>query len=416
MICIFLCMMLRNEQPLKSRGLFPIISAFFGFWSLSGNLTYFVPDFEWRTKYECYFTMVGFNPTISSQMIILFLYSLKIVLVLQVNNHKVYIRNQNGKQNFIIRLIYFLKLMTSDVSMVVLSIVIFAITFVGEVFFLFLGNWKCANKSTNYFQMVHLIVMFSLIILLFVVDFILTIKNFVTCQWRKMFIASDPFLFRIQQWFGATLCILALISIVIYVPILLFIVISFEYSVVYNDWMTAAYFVLIGLTSIFFYTTIFYFIVIVLLMTIFNVLRRKLFQTKIGDKEDLKGLQEILNDEELLVEFKKFADSEWSSENYLLYYDIIAFKKLKETQLSESASRIIGTYLNGPSSELQVNLPNNLATKVSKSVEQGPISSDLFDGIMKGVEENLKDTFSRFRLTKFYKNHFESKKFLQDQI
>jgi hypothetical protein len=408
-------MFLKDEQPLKSRGIFPIMSAFFGFWSLVVNMTFFIGDFEWRSKYDCLFFMVGYNPTTSVQLILLILYSLRIVLTLQVNNHKVFIRNQNGNQTWIIRLINFLKLLTSDTSMLIIASIVYIISVVGDFIALILGEWSCITKPTNYFQLGYYVVSFPILLFIFIVDFVLMFKSLVRCRLRKILIASDPFSFRIQQWFGATFSVLTLIIISIDVPILIGVSLFLKDSLLYHEFLTANYVVFVSLVSVFFYFNLFYFAILVLLLTIFNVVKKKFFQSKNGEMSDTKGLKECLIDEELLVEFKKFADSEWSSENYLLYFDIITFRKLKTNQ-SESASQIYRTYLNGPSSELQVNLPNNLTLNMTKLIEQSLISSDLFDGVMKGVEENLGDTFSRFRLTKFYKNHFESKKFLEDQI
>jgi hypothetical protein len=415
LVVIAFCMLLKDEQPLKSRGIFPIMSAFFGFWSLVVNMTFFVGDFEWRSKYDCYFFIFGYNPVTSIQLIILILYSLRIVMALQVNNHKVFIRNQNGTQRWIIKIIYFLKILTSDKSMFVIASIVFVASVVGDFIFLFIGEWSCITKQSNYFQTAYFLIAFPVLLMIFILDFFLMIKNLIFCQFKKILITSDPFSFRIQQWFGATFSIITLILIILYIPVMVLISVVFENSIPSHEILTATYFVFVCLASIFFYCNFFYFVVLVLLLTIFNVVKRKLFQFKIQGN-DLEGLQECLNDGELLVEFKKFADSEWSSENYLLYFDIIAFRKLKETQNGELATQIQSTYLNGASSELQVNLPDKITINISKLIEQGEITPNLFDDVMKGVEENLKDTFSRFRLTKFYKNHFESKKFLEDQI
>jgi hypothetical protein len=414
LVVIAFCMLLKDEQPLKSRGIFPIMSAFFGFWSLVVNMTFFVGDFEWRSKYDCYFFIFGYNPTTAVQLIILILYSLRIVLTLQVNNHKVFIRNQNGKQTFIIRLINFLKFLTSDKRMFIIASIVYIINVVSDIVTLVLGDWSCITKPNNYLQFVYYAISYPLLIFIFFIDFILMFKSLIFCQFKKILITSDPFSFRIQQWFGATFSVLTFCIIIIYLPLLIGILVIFQDSIPLHGILTASYILFVSLVSIFFYFNLFYFAILVILLTIFNVIKRKFFQSK---KEiDSKGLKECLIEEELLIEFKKFTDSEWSSENYLLYFDIITFRKLKETQNVEFASQIHRAFLNGASSELQVNLPDNIVSNVSKSIEQGLITPDLFDGVLKGVEENLGDTFSRFRLTKFYKNYFESKKFLEDQI
>jgi hypothetical protein len=89
---------------------------------------------------------------------------------------------------------------------------------------------------------------------------------------------------------------------------------------------------------------------------------------------------------------------------------------LKESEQYEMALRIQRTYLNGDASQLQVNLAQNVDRNVGTLLEKGEITSELFDGVLRGVEENLRDTFSRFQFTKNYKNYMDAKKFVANQV
>jgi hypothetical protein len=108
-----------------------------------------------------------------------------------------------------------------------------------------------------------------------------------------------------------------------------------------------------------FQSSLFYNVVIVVLITLWNNFKLRINQWK-GIKTDdgFIGIQECLNKVDLKELFKAFADSEWSSENYLLYYDIQTFKKMKESDLLDFAILLNCTYLSRDS-ELEVNLGQN---------------------------------------------------------
>jgi hypothetical protein len=414
-ILIFLCLYYRNEQPLKSRGVFPLIACFFGIWSLVVNFTFFVRDFEWRTKYECYFSIISYTATIIPQLIILFLYSFRVTLTLQVKNNKNIIRNQNGKQTLIIKVINFLRFLTSDQMMIIVGIVLYIASLIVEIPFLYLSNWECANKIPNLIQVVFIPLICLAIAVVFIVDFFLVFKSLITCKCRRIFIDNDPFSLRIQQWIGATLTVSIISVIFAYIPIYGILTFGKGSSVENSSFIQLLYLVFPSLISIYFYMLIFYLIGLVLMITILQKLRNSFCRRKTKISNDI-GLQMCLSDTDLKVLFKRYADSEWSSENYLLYFDIQQFKKMKESEQFEMALRIHRTYLNGSTSQLQVNLAQNVDGNIGVLLEKGEISQDMFDGVLRGVEENLRDTFSRFQFTKNYKNYMDAKKFVANQV
>jgi hypothetical protein len=215
---IFLCLILKNDQPMKSRGIFNVYGVV---WSIMMNFTFFVNSFEWRTKYDCYFTLVGFNPTTSALITLLVSYNLRIVLTLQVNNHKLYIRNQNGKKTFIIRVIIFLKFLTSDWIMIISSVFIFLLQLLTALFILFLNNWKCSGRSLNPLQITYLFVMAAIAVIINIFDLLLVSKSLFGCKCRKVFIDNDPFMFRIQQLIGITFVGTYVVILVSYAAVLI---------------------------------------------------------------------------------------------------------------------------------------------------------------------------------------------------
>jgi hypothetical protein len=219
LLLIFLCLFLRNDQPMKSRGVFPILLCFTGFWSLVMNFTYLVNDYEWKTKYECFFFMVGFDPTAFVQVIFTCLYILRIFLTIQVNNNKTYIRNQNGKQTLFIRLILFLKYLTTDRVVIIFGTILYVIALLFQILLIFIGNWKCYLRPDNYLNIFVIAVVIIFTFLILVVDFLLVAKDLLFCRWRKVFIFTDPFYMRIQQWICLFLCFLFSLNMTIQVGI-----------------------------------------------------------------------------------------------------------------------------------------------------------------------------------------------------
>jgi hypothetical protein len=75
---------------------------------------------------------------------------------------------------------------------------------------------------------------------------------------------------------------------------------------------------------------------------------------------------------------------------------------------------VFTTYLSRDS-ELEVNLGQNLQGVITSKIESGDISHKMFDGVLKGVEENLRDTYGRFCGTKIFQNYIDSQIFLESQ-
>jgi len=110
--------------------------------------------------------------------------------------------------------------------------------------------------------------------------------------------------------------------------------------------------------------------------------------------------------------FKKFSDSEWSSENYLLNFDILNFQNSKSFEDQKKlAHDIFNNYLNGIGAPLEVNINKQLCFDISNKLENDDINV-----ILQEVVKNLLDTFSRFRHSRAYLDHFETKVFVESQI
>ena len=126
-------------------------------------------------------------------------------------------------------------------------------------------------------------------------------------------------------------------------------------------------------------------------------------------------LKKCLEDEDLNYFFKKF--SEWSSENYLLYFDIFNFQNSKSFEDQKKlAHDIFNNYLNGIGAPLEVNINQQLCFDISNKLENDDIYSEIFDVILQEILKNLLGSFSIFRHSRAYLNHFETKVFVESQI
>eukprot|EP01080_Neovahlkampfia_damariscottae_P002392 gene2392-2856_t len=417
-ILIFLTIYFRNDQPLKSRGIFPIIAVVFGYWSLFQNFGYHFQTLEWRQKYYCFFQGVGYVPTITSQCFILSVYCLRITLTLTLNNNKNYIRNQKGKLSIFFRFILFLKYMTSDIFMVISASLLYLFIVV-EVFAYQLitnGTRDCRTKP----ELVEpiLLVSFIAVAIVYLIDFILMIKQLFCCRLRALCCKDDPFYFRSQQWIVGGSIVVMMIITILYGFSAIFILDPIKNDIQQAPFQIFIYYILEVLFSIFFYSTVFYFNGYVLLITIikkFISLCKK--KQKDSQSESSKAaLINCLNDEELCNLFKKFSDSEWSSENYLMYFDILLFQNLKRDEQEEFARQMFNNYLNGYSAPLEVNVVQQLSIDIKHRIDNDDYESDMFDVIYDEVVKNLLDTFSRFRSTRWYLNFIETRVFVESQL
>eukprot|EP01080_Neovahlkampfia_damariscottae_P012362 gene12362-6030_t len=409
----------KNEQPLKSRGLFPFLSVFSGYWALVQNFIYLFTSLEWRKKYGCIFQDLGYAPTLTSSLVISFIYCLRIVLTLALNNNKNFIRNQNGRFTILFRIILFLKYLTSDIFMFLIYLSLyFLVVFEERILEFFTNGFNdCRTTSMNPSTTIYTLFLISLIGFIYFLDFILMFKEIIRCRFYKACIKDDPFYFRIQQWLFGTLVVSLLVFTIIYGAFWSFVT-FFRSDIQYSMIHIFVYYTVAFVYSIFFYSTTLYFYGFVLLITIINSCGKP---KKISDKSEressLLEMNNCLKDDDLKEHFRKFCDSEWATENYLIYYDILAFENTKsfEERLL-FAQQIFNTYLNGFNAPLEINISQNITSEIKQRIDRRDIDSEMFESVFDEVVKNLLDTFSRFRIKRVYLNHMEANNFVQSQV
>eukprot|EP01080_Neovahlkampfia_damariscottae_P004886 gene4886-8480_t len=417
---IFLTVYFRNDQPLKSRGIFPLMSVLFGFWTLIHYGLFHIESLEWRETYFCYVEAIGYLPSNAAEFFVFSMYCLRVVLILTLNNNKNYIRNQDGKLSFLVKMIFILKYLTSDFFMLIITVILYIFT-IFRIFafhFAIAGLNDCRKNPIYIPDFVYIAAVFA-IILVYILDFFLMLKQLISCKLRNLCCTNDPFYFRSQQWIVGSFVALFAVLASSYFLVIVFLLDSISHDIQYSSLQHKMYLILQFIFSSFFYVSIFYFDGYVLSITIIQ----KIFsRCKKEKKEDESGslrtaLLKTLRDEEMTKGFKKFADSEWSSENYLMYFDIEMFRNMKNLEdQKEFAQQIYNTYLNGQSAPLEVNIVQNLSTNLRNRMENEKYDSRMFNSIQDELVKNLLDTFSRFAMTSWYLNHEETKELIENQL
>jgi hypothetical protein len=409
------CMFLRNVQPLKSRGIIPFALLFNYYIFIFGSFTRFYATREFRMRYNCLFEdYLKVCASINVVTLMFFDYT-RVVSILSLNRNKNYIRHSTSP---LIKFIKILKYINSDffvISLQILSYLIVAVLFVlGFV----ISSFQCSivsNITIGAFGAYTAFILLAILVVL-LLDLIFSMNLIIHCKWKDLFFKNDPFYFRIQQIIGIVgiflVFLLGIVSITI--PSL---------SIFLNGRKTHIYLVVIvGMVvlSLMLYLLLIYSVLLIMMLSFFKSLygciSKRFSSKKQTESFEESRLKMFLTNPDLSIIFKKFSDSEWSSENYLIYYDIQSYKELPENEREDFVNKMIRMYLNGYSSELEVNISQKETENLKKLVEQGQFYDSLFDAIEKEVETNLKDILGRFIFSKEFKSHGFRSDFIKLQI
>eukprot|EP01080_Neovahlkampfia_damariscottae_P000519 gene519-8032_t len=399
-ILIIICMWFRNEQPLKSRGMTPFVVLFMSQILVFSQFPSHFFTRQEREEYDCFIDDFYRTPCLIVIATVVFLDHLRIVLVLNLNRNKNFIRKTSSK--FFITLLKILKYATSNLANVFIIIGTYFI--VGSVDFVFLaafGFYCHVSRFVQFFWMLYVglcgLGVFSLLIF----DLALSYKSLRAFKFREVFLKDDPFLFRIQLLIGLfCIIILGIFGVLATIAPLILSSIFDLYSL---------YIMMVA-----------FFIGTILIITIGKTIYDKLFvkQRAIAELtiEEESEFTACLKNPELMKHFKKFADSEWSSENYLIYFDILEYKNKRKSKRDSLALKIFDVYLNGTASTLEVNVNQKECENVKRNIDEAAFEDDLFEKIMNEVESNMKDTFGRFRFTKEYQKFTVQIDIISDQM
>jgi hypothetical protein len=126
-------------------------------------------------------------------------------------------------------------------------------------------------------------------------------------------------------------------------------------------------------------------------------------------KNKVGEVEKSMNNREIRALFKKYCESEFSSENFLAYDEVQTYK---EQPTLELAHHILATYLQ-PYAPIEVNVQRKTVIAVVEILAKGELPPDLFETIARDLIANMSDTFCRFVLTDDYKIQKQKKELIE---
>eukprot|EP01080_Neovahlkampfia_damariscottae_P006852 gene6852-11013_t len=429
----FIFIYFRNEQPLKSRFVAPLYCIIGTHMNLFSEFIYGLFQFEQSAHFQCAFYGFLIYAAIQFALVIPCLMIIRYAILLQLHFYK---RDYIKKNKALRRSSSFNLDSTSAATMTtnisnraksklslyyeessflskawkkmrdLLSILkspwIFIIVPIFWVSFYYccafivfsIGGLRCGSFSRNYMRVVHigfLGVAFIILILFILLDFFLSIRRWIKCQWKIYFFEEDPFHYRIDM----ITCIFGLLPMVIIWAI---VPLSRMISGVIVDYMMIISLFLTGGNA--------------LIITIFKKVKLYI-QNKLNERNDSKNpnrivldIDMILAEKKLLEIFIKFSDFEWSSENIYFILDVMEYKKQKDIKSKRLlAIQIRENYFIANISPLELNISGKYLKPCLKLIEDNEFTNEIFDNVQKDVEVNVCDTITRFVVSDEYQDY-----------
>lgn len=384
-----------NKQPLASRGITPFFACIGHFLHLLSSITQFVYTLE-DFKYNCIYLYFLQHTVILSLLFLEVFHFFRYVMIVNINIQKelaIKKKESNGLLNQIQNTDFKYKLLRIFgkkrflVAQTILNYIFFTIIYIiGFASTKFTCDKRVFWSSVIFYIFGGIIVF--LLIALFIYDFYLNFNKIIKCEivrlWRE-----DVFYYRIEIYFIGLFIVVPLWITMIFMNPDSFYVYSYDRPEV----LIVSTFDSLGLYALFFMQCGF-----ALIVTIF-----KAIVDCFAKKHAPNVIVDTLNDSLAREFFTEFVKNEWASENIVCYDDIQKYKSETKENKKQSAQNIFNLYLNGASSQLEVNVPRSENDKVKQKLESGEeLKDDLFEGIENNVIINLCDNYSRFIKTNEY--------------
>eukprot|EP01080_Neovahlkampfia_damariscottae_P000806 gene806-9056_t len=406
----------RNWQPFKSRGIILSIGILADWLTGLIDIIPHVSTVEFAYAFESNLLLTLVVPFKVAILWLIILNFIRMFLVLFIQRNMTSLHEKKIPR-VVINSLRFCKYLTSGVGAFVFGFIIFILNSFASIFLvLVFGSFdqRLGDNSTpilvfkrwqDYWDFFLAVI----IILLVLLDFLLNIKNFFT-NWKKFWIKSDPFRFRVQQ-------------IVLIFTFFMFVGNSIIFKIQDSNIRSKTSLSCLSIenrnahiametTSRF--SIIFYYSGFILILTIVQKIVSMIKPVK-HSYHQLKSdtIDELLQNEKLHLLFKSFVESEFSLENLFLYQDISEYKlSVEPWERISIAIDIFEKYLNGESSELEANIAGHRIKKVQKKIQNQNFSDDLFDAVLDEVKANLSDTYSRFIVSDEYNEYKENEKLI----
>eukprot|EP01029_Cantina_marsupialis_P020536 TRINITY_DN4817_c0_g1_i2.p1 TRINITY_DN4817_c0_g1~~TRINITY_DN4817_c0_g1_i2.p1 ORF type:complete len:163 (+),score=43.94 TRINITY_DN4817_c0_g1_i2:401-889(+) len=132
-----------------------------------------------------------------------------------------------------------------------------------------------------------------------------------------------------------------------------------------------------------------------------QMLKQSASSPSFPDINVLRSLRRVLDDKKCVNVFKKFLVREFSVENLLFVLDAEAYQLASQREgdrehLRTRGKRIYDLYISS-NSDMEVNIPDNVRTRIDKGIIDDPTNSHLFDEARDVLFRNMeRDSFPRF--------------------
>lgn len=405
-VLFILCLAFKNKQPLKSRGLIPLVVVTLHIIivvRLIFESNFFVTK-EWQQKYWCFVIYYITRPVQFTAYFLITLHEFRFLVIINLNNMKKLFFLQGNKPKITWKL-KFLKLATKRwflgtllLSFLILNELISFLVQAGHGF-------SCSNLAASRVPSVVAAVIPACCAVIAVLELIFDMwqNRNLKGNLYKYFVVHDVFKYRLEIYsiiiFGLGQSLLTALRKVMDS--------TTNYSI-----FTVFFYLFVSASSVF-----------PLVLTIIWEIRKRLASKSDSEKNQMDEKNAffiLLNDptgKELFVDFAKM---EWSVENIMILDDIHKYKSLfktKKTPRASLSSNAIGdlekakqiaqsiydTYLNTGNATFEVNIDRGTCLEVLKDIQNDAITDHLFDQVEDVVMVNLIDTYLRFKASSAYR-------------
>jgi hypothetical protein len=427
LVCMIYCLAyvyFRNDQPLKSRFFAPILLVVSMQVNLFSEFLFGYFTFEESTGFFCQITGFISYSSIQISIVLPMLMFVRYSILLQLHLHKreftknvknlkrktsstSFLSNSTSlssmsasfktfndrlketqKKPAVVTLIQRIRkvllVLQSHWVFIGAPIIYFVFFMASQFLILAISGFTCKSWTQPMMRNIHVLGLLfntSILVFFYVLDLVLSVKNFIRCRWKRFFLEEDPFHYRIDM-----------MMMPMFLPFLIlwaFVPLPYLLSGIVVD-------ILIFL-SILFGGGIALFI---------TVLKKIIFliKTRNADNKRLRvTIDTILSDEKLLEKYIEFTELEWSSENVYFKMDVMEYQKKNDLKSKRNvAHQIKENYLIPNVSPLEINVTAKSLNPTLKQMEEHDFSNDMFNRIEREVDVNLCDTLARFIVSSQY--------------
>lgn len=385
-VILFLCVLFRNVQPLKSRGTGPMISTVFYMIPLIAEyILAYQFTYENQSYFSCFiYGYIIYPPTLISTMVI-FIHYFRYMIILNMQGSK----NKNVKDQIIVLNSLRSKLfqrITHPFTIFLIPTLYLILYYIVISILYGLFKFQCGNLQLLINR--GIVAIFAVSISFFVGvlqiwDFLANLNVICKCYLRKHFFINDHFFYRIE--FFVTPLYIILIPIWLALPMPGVINDLLTDILVFGEFWVGGFFIL--------------------WITIIKFIYEKLFFKRL---ENLSPLNEIFYNERLYDLFLEFSKNEWSMENvYFKKYCLNYKRASKEEERKKLSNEIKTLFLSYTDSIFELNVTKDLIEQTTKKLKEDKYTDDLFDDLDKENINNLNDIYYRFINSFEYKFYIE---------